>query len=212
MLPDLTADASSSSGTGLDRPIATGASPQPIDPNKKRRKKDGRSLVPIGDTKLYKYAMACVALRAQGWDWKSIAEELQLSEHTVKTYMHRARSQGWLNLGALVQPQDKLDYVIAAKTIENIHQGLGERTDEGNLTAGAREMTLEAAKGIGLFKAHQVVKGDVGPQVGVALSVHVQLPPNAEQLSTIKIRPGTLGGMSSVDVPADAEIIDSDEA
>ena len=221
MSTDLTAATPSSSAPGLDHDspvsapplgrITVGTTPAvPFNPNARRKRKDGISLVAPSETKTYKIALACIALRAQGFSWKGIGEELQMNPDTARAFLKTATQRGWTNLRGLVQDQDKLDFVIANKVLENIHQGLGERTEEGALTAGAREITLETAKGVGLFKSHQVVKGDQPTNVGVALSVHVQLPPQAAEQSAIKIRPGTLGGVSSVDVPADAELIDMD--
>jgi uncharacterized protein (DUF433 family) len=183
--------------------------PTPVDRELARRRRILRSKPPK-DSKVYKTVMAIVALRAQGQHTSEIAEQLGLKHDTILTYIKRANQRGWIGMASFADPEDKLKYVIQDKIVSNVHTVLGERTEDGALTGGAREMTIEAAKGLGLFKQHQVVKGDVNATIGMALKVEVLLP-SAVQDSRITIRPGTVGGTPGVMVPADAEIIDNEE-
>ena len=197
-------------------PTASGASPdvparvsgQPVDGVAPLVKPRFRMPKPPKDSKIYKTVMATIALRAQGKRGKEIADVLGYSEDTIRTYMKRAVKKGWVNGGTLDDPNDRLEYTIADKVVDNIQEVLGERNEDGHVTGGAREMTIEAAKGLGLFKSHQVVKGDQTIGVGLALRVQVELPHHVVQNSAITVRPGTVGGSYGSDVPIDAEIIE----
>lgn len=161
------------------------------------------------DSKVYKVVLAVIALRAQGVKAKVIAETLGYSEDVLRQYVSRAHRKGWINIGSFAEVDDQLEYILKHKIVENVHSALGERTQDGDLTAGAREMTLEAAKGLGMFKTHQVVKGEVATNVGVALRVEVAMPPAARESSHIAVRPGTIGGAAGLDIPIDADVVET---
>jgi hypothetical protein len=199
-------DAAALSATGLDRNIPVEESPTTPRNGQALVKRRPARVKPPKDSKVYKIVLAVVALRAQGVKAKEISETLNYSEDTIRQYVSRAYKKGWINISSFSDVDDQLEYVLKHQVVENVHTVLGERTDEGFVTSGAREMTIEAAKGLGLFKAHQVVKGDV-TNVGVALRVQVEMPAN----SPVVIRPGTVGGMQSSDVPIDAEIVKQEE-
>lgn len=198
----LSADNSSLSptepGRAVTRPSPTKSASRPL-----RAK-------PPKDSKVFKVALAVVALRAQGQKYSDIALALNYSESTIQTYVKRAVRKGWINRTNFDDPDDQLDQVIKEKVVNNIDAALGERNEDGQLTAGARQMTIETAKGIGMFKQHQVVKGDMNANVGVALRVQVEMPPIIN--SIVKIQPGTTGGAPAKEIPADAEIIELEEA
>lgn len=153
---------------------------------------------PPKDSKVYKVVQAVIALRAQGVKAKEISETLGYSEDTLRQYVSRANKKGWINISSFQDVDDQLEYVLKHKVVKNINEFLN-RED--------KDVTLEAAKGLGLFKTHQVVKGETASLVGVALSVNVTMPPEARANSKVSIRPGTIGGSNAVDVPIDAEIV-----
>lgn len=186
-------------------PATTGTSVAVVSPHKPRM----RTPKPPKDSKVYKTVMATIALRAQGKNGQEVADTLGYSQDTIRTYLKRAVKKGWLNSASFDDPNDRLEYTVADKVVENVQTVLGERNEDGHLTSGARDMTIEAAKGLGLFKAHQVVKGDQNIAVGFALRVQVELPQHVAAQSPIQVRPGTVGGVYGSDVPIDAQIIET---
>lgn len=157
---------------------------RPAKPRKKRQPK------PPKESRIYKTAMAYIALRAQGVSVKDIAEQLGLAVNTVKSHTFLAHRKGWINMASLAaSPEDQLDIVLASKAVRNIEQLLdgGEAACQGD-----KDTTLEIAKGIGLLKQHQVVKNTGESTVGVALRVQVEMPPPGRE--PVTIRPGSVGG------------------
>lgn len=173
----------------------------------KAGKKNGQALVPTaptevtppdpGESKIYKVAIATIALRAQGVKTKAIAEQLGYPVETIRQYLYRAFKKGWINLQSFDDPEDQLDYVLKSKVTRNVAEFLDERD---------KDVTLEAAKGLGLFKSHQVVKGETTSSIGMSLRVQVEMPPSTT--SPITIRPGTIGGANALDIPVDAEFVE----
>lgn len=180
------------------------ASPEPYpDYRVKNRKIAFRPRKAFKDTRVYKVAMAVVALRAQGLKGEAIAEQLGIPANTVSTYLKRAVARGWLNLHSFDQSEDKVEYVLVDQAIKNAQSLLSE---------GDKEMTIETLKGTGVFKQHQAVKVDQRSEIGMALRVQFELPPAAAAIpSSIAVRPETVGGARSTDVPIDAEIIETQE-
>lgn len=153
------------------------------------------------DSRTYKTVMATIALKAQGLKYAEIAEQLELSVNTIKTYLFRAEQKGWLNLDSFSDPEDKLDVVLRSKAVRNINALLDGDED----FKGDKETTLEVAKGLGMLKQHQVVKSDQQTTVGVALKVHVEMPPGLSSAGAA-IRSGSIGGMPAFD----AEVIEEE--
>lgn len=175
---------------------STGAGAPPL-----RRRRSPTPKAPK-DSKVYKTVMAIVALKAQGQQHKAIAETLGLSEHTIGVYLQRAVQKGWLNAHSFQTIDDHLDFIVRDKVARNVTEFLDERD---------KEVTIEAAKGLGMFKTHQVVKGGEGAAVGFALRVQVELPPGAAAQSVIAVRPGTIGGERAKEIPIEAEIVGNGE-
>jgi hypothetical protein len=151
------------------------------------------------DSKIYKAVLAFKALKAQGYSTKDIAEHIGLAPNTIKQYVCYANKRGWLKFDDLSQPEDQLELVLAGKAVRNLNQLLDNK--DGCL--GDKDITLEVAKGLGLLKQHQVVKQDGGASVGVALSVHFEMPAG---LATT-VRTGSCGGAPAFEgeVVPDAE-------
>lgn len=153
------------------------------------------------DSKIYKIVLAVIALRAQGVKAKQIAETLGYSEDVLRQYVSRAYKKGWINLSSFNEVDDQLEYILKHKVVRNVNEFLDGRD---------KDVTLEAAKGLGMFK--QPGKHDTGPAptMGLALAVNVTVPPNASQQTPITIRPGTLGGARGLDVPLDADVMEDE--
>ena len=212
---------SSSQGTPLDVPSPSPAatlsrvttaegSPLPIPAKRKRRR---LPKLPK-DSKVYKTALSVIALRAQGVKSSDIAQQLGYAEQTIHTYLKRAHRKGWIDLHSFDDPDDQLEYVLKHKIVRNLDAALDEKEIDKDgvaterMTHRAFEVALEGAKGTGLFKQHQVVKGDTQTNVGVALRVQVEMPPLPTSGNTsLVVRPGTVGGAPALDIPVEAELV-----
>lgn len=148
-----------------------------------------------------KVALAVVALRATGAKPKEIADTLGYSEDTLRQYVSYAHKKGWINFHSFSTAEDQLEYVLKNKVVRNVNEFLDDRD---------KEVTLEAAKGTGLFKTHQVMKGENVTNVGMALKVQVEMPPQMSG-GQVVIRPGSIGGARGHDIPVDAEVVDTEE-
>lgn len=165
---------------------------------------------PPKDSKVYKIAMATIALRAQGVRGHEAAEQLGIPYETMRTYVKRAVQKGWLTFNSF-GAEDKVEYVLTDAAISNANELLHERftDDDGNqrLSNRAAEITVETLKGTGVFKQHQAVKVDNTTQVGVALKVQVEMPPLPMGAVLPQARPGSVGGAHGTNIPIDAEIV-----
>jgi len=162
------------------------------------RKPRVRTPKPPQDQKVYKVAMGCIALRAQGMKGQAVADMLGVKYDTMKSYLQRATARGWLNLSSFNDHEDKVEYVLADKAIRNANELLDERD---------KDMTIETLKGTGIFKQHQAVKMENTTNVGLALKVQVEMPTFSGPVPVV--RPGSVGGTAGVQIPVDAEIIET---
>jgi len=205
---------SPSPAAGLDR-VTPDGSPLLTKPLPARHRRRVRLKKPKKDSKIYKAVLATIALRAQGMKTAEIAEQLGYKEQTLFSYMKHAAKLKWIDLDAFDDPEDGLEYVLKHKIVKNISAVLDEKdvdsktgAETSRLSNRAIEVTLESAKGTGLFKQHQVVKSDAQANVGVALRVMVEMPPLPTAGNTVpSVRPGTVGGAPALDIPIDADII-----
>jgi transposase len=150
-----------------------------------------RNLRAPKDSKVRRTVFAAVALKAQGIKNKEVAEQLGVTVNTLKVYMYRAHKAGWLNIESFNDPDDKLEIVLKSKVIRNVDEFLEKRD---------KDITIETAKGLGVFKTHQVVKNDTVAPVAIALSVQVEMPKD----TGIVPREGSIGGAPYFD----AEVVE----
>lgn len=155
---------------------------------------------PPKDSKVYKTVLAVIAMRAQGVKMKEIGEALGHSEDVLRQYLSRAYKRGWINTREMDAPDDALD-LLKSKVVRNVEEFLDQRD---------KDVTVETAKGVGLFKTHQVMKGETTQQVGFALRVQVEMPPMPAGQTPVTIRPGTIGGARGLDIPIEAEVIEEE--
>jgi len=155
-----------------------------------------RHLKPPKDSRVYKVAMAYLALKAQGLKLQAISDTINVPKDTIQTYMKRAHAKGWLNPTKL-DVEDQIELTIPERVVRNVNEFLDSRD---------KDVTIEAAKGVGIFKNHAAVKVDGQVGVGFALRVQVDLPQGIAALSPIQIRPGSVGGTPAIE----AEIVDND--
>ena len=199
----ISVDADAGTSRVMSSPVS---SPAKISPRRRV------SLKPPKDSKIRKTALSAIALRAQGLKWREVGDTLGRSEETILGYLRYSVKRGWINISCFNDPSDQIEHVLRSSVVKNLHSVLNEtqesRDDPGQPSSRAFEASLEIAKGTGLLKTHQVVKTDVQASLGVVMAIKVEMPPQAEiEKSLIKIRPGTVSGTPSIDVPIDAEII-----
>lgn len=164
--------------------------------NRKRRKKR-LSLKQPKDSKVRRTVFAALAMKAQGKKNDEIAEACGITKNTLKTYMYRAHHRGWLTVESLEDPDDALEVVLKTKTVRNLDEFLEKRD---------KDVTIESAKGLGLFKTHQIVKNDQPAALAFALSVNVEMPPPGA--APLVARIGSVGGQPYFD----AEVIEGEDA
>lgn len=106
-----------------------------------------------------------VLLKQQGKTNKEVAEELGLAVSTIQSAITKARKAGMLQL---YSPADILENEIVPKVVDNINHFLDAKD---------RIMTVEAAKGLGIFKSHQAVKVEGGEQrQALVLNIQFEAP------------------------------------
>lgn len=101
-----------------------------------------------------------IAYRAQGMKNVEIAPLLGLTPHSLNVLIWKANKEGWLKYN---DPLERFNNQIVPKVVDNI---------DHFIDAKDRAMTIAAAQGAGIFRAHQVVKseGDT-PQTILALKI-----------------------------------------
>ena len=125
------------------------------------------------DSKSRKRVAKILMLKLQGYKGPAIGKKLGISEESVRHYMWLAGKNGWLNATgtALTDPTEELAFNTSHKAVRNINLAL----DGVALPPGMQEMTIETAKGLGLFKSHAQVKNE-GPAQPNMLIVQFEMP------------------------------------
>lgn len=113
--------------------------------------------------------------KANGKKGPEIAELMGTTEGYVRHLLWLAGKNGWFTEEDLVDPAERLVYDTSHKIVRNINKAL----DGEELKPGQQEMTIEAAKGIGLWKNHSAVKQEGVMQIPV-LAIKVELPPTGD--------------------------------
>jgi hypothetical protein len=98
-------------------------------------------------------------------DVKEVAETLGLAPRTITGYLSRAASEGWLKFQ---NPFDRFEHEIIPKVVDNIAYYIKKRD---------KTMTIEAAKGGGIFKSYGSVKTESDtPHTVLALKIETVGP------------------------------------
>lgn len=125
------------------------------------------------DSKMRKKVARILVLKMAGHKTSAIAKRLATTPETIRHYLYIAGKNGWLSPDGLelVDPAETLVYESAHKVVRNINSAL-----DGKALGGQQfEMTVETAKGIGLFKQHSASKVE-GAITMPALEVKFVLP------------------------------------
>lgn len=92
-----------------------------------------------------------VILKAKGLSNIEIAGRFGIKPATLNTLICRATREGWFKLD---NPEERLEFEIKPIVVDNVKEFLTTKDND----AAKLKMTIEAAKGVGLFKSHQAVK------------------------------------------------------
>lgn len=153
------------------------------------------------ESKTFKTFQKIVVMREAGRPDADIAKRLNTTAPSVSQTMWIAKKNGWLDAdGEEVDVEAELAINIDRKIVRNISASLdGEMTNWQT-----HEMTMQAAKGRGMFKNHEVSKGEGGQQLQV-VAIQVVMPPIGAGDQMPEIREDQMGG-----VPAyvDGEVLD----
>lgn len=141
------------------------------------------TLVPSGQI-VKSYVADWAIMKMSGKSNSDIAKELGISPSYLSSCLTVAHNNGWLKFNEL---KDRLEFVIAPKVVDNIEHFIDNKSER---------MTIEAAKGLGMFQSHQAVKVDGGEQQ-TALILNIEMAPATEVkqvTGTIMGRPKYLEG------------------
>ena len=107
---------------------------------------DPNAIIVVKDASPRSKVAEWVLMRAEGTSNAVIAKKLCISLPLLETYIYKGCKEGWLKLHS---PTDRMEHVIVPKIVDNV---------EHFIDAKDRTMTIEAAKGMGIFKSHQAIK------------------------------------------------------
>jgi transposase len=150
------------------------------------------------DSKARKLVDKIVVHRAAGRSDAEIAKLLKTTEQSIRQYVYLGKKNGWLDgEGEPIDVEAELAHNIDAKIVRNISASL-----DGQMTNWqTHEMTVQAAKGRGIFKNHEKTEA-----TGVLAPVAIQIimPALSQAQQRMEIPENMLGG-----VPAfvDGEVV-----
>lgn len=159
-------------GTGIEqqRKEAEARLP-PIDSNPDVIHADGFPPVLAADRSFRTRVLQIMALRQKGLSNQQIADRLGLQLSYIKTLVWRAGKEGWLKFE---DPAERFENELMPKVVDNIAYWLDQKD---------KKMTIEAAKGGGLFKTHQSLKVE-GQAPSQVLAIKIEMPPTGNMAST----------------------------
>ena len=110
--------------------------------------------------------------RQQGMTQAEIAQKMGIRIDTLSSILAKATKAGLLEFDL---PADRLEHELPSRIVDNIKEFLGPTAEDNHRL----KMTIEAAKGMGLFKSHQAVKFD-GPAAGTVLALNIQFQDSSD--------------------------------
>jgi hypothetical protein len=123
------------------------------------------------DKKLPRQLAALVALRAQGFDNKEIADKLQVSQRRLKSLIATARTEyGWSDL------ESKLIDVAVPLAMESFISHIEYEGSKAGVALGRNAMTKAALGGVGMLKSHTAAKQEIKSETLNVLRVEITLP------------------------------------
>jgi hypothetical protein len=123
------------------------------------------------DKKLPRQLAALVALRAQGFDNREIAEKMNVSPQKLRALIQKARRDfGWDDLA------DRLANVAIPLAMESTIKHIEFEGSPLGVIKGQSTMTRAALAGVGIFKSHSAAKQEVKKESTTTLRVEIALP------------------------------------
>ena len=155
------------------------------------------------DSRMRKKVARILVLKLAGRKTSEIAKRLDTTPDTIRHYLYIAGKNGWLTADGmeLADPAEQLVYEASHKIVRNINQALDGTAP---LKPQQYDMTVEAAKGIGMFKSHSASK--VEGQVSMpSLEIKFEMPRNAP-IEFVPPTPDSYGGKPAY---VDGQVIDT---
>ncbi len=122
----------------------------------------GQPPIFIEEKSLAARAAQIAAFKAMGLGLQEIADKLDLAYSTVRNILAKANKQGLIHYD---DPYERFENMLVPKIVDNVEYWLDQKD---------KKMTIEAAKGAGLFKAHQAIKMEgQAPQTVLALKIEM---------------------------------------
>ncbi len=113
-----------------------------------------------------------IGMRANGMSNVAIAKAMGIHPHTLNTHICKAIKDGWLKFD---DPVSRFENEIVPKVVDNIDFFINQRD---------KTMTIEAAKGAGVFKSYQAIRTETtAPQTILAIKIETISPLKAKEIS-----------------------------
>lgn len=168
-------------------------------------KRKRRRIAPPKDSKVQRAVLQIIAMRHSGCSAQEISDTLGLTKNTIRQYLYNAHQKGWVTNDVFVDPNDRLEYVLADKAVRNLSEFLDDKDVDPKVADRRMTVSLEVAKGRGLLPGPP--KDPVAaPTLGMALKIVVEAPPAVTGVAVPQIREGSIGGTPAFD----AEVIESE--
>jgi transposase len=124
---------------------------------------DGFPPVLVEDRSTRARVLQVIALKQKGLNLQQCAEKLGISYSYVRTLMWKAGKDGWLKF---TDPMERFEHELMPKVVDNIEYWLDQKD---------KKMTIEAAKGGGIFRSHQTIKVE-GQAPSQVLALKIEMP------------------------------------
>lgn len=136
-------------------------------------------------SKIRAKAAAICALKIQGYSTDEVAEKIGLRPASVRQYLWIAGKNGWLTTQ---DPHDDAEFRLTHRVVSNLDELLHARSSVTGLPD--KEVTLESAKGFGVFRDHSKPQEENNQQANM-LTINIITPEGP----AAQMRKGTTGGV-----------------
>ncbi len=130
-------------------------------------------------TKARRNVARFLEMRLEGKDRAEIAQALGVSSHQLNVQIRQAVKDGWL---VFTDPLERFQEQIVPKVVDNIDHFIGLKD---------KQMTIEAAKGAGIFKSHQAIKTETDAPPTI-LALKIETSPATD----VKVETGAIMGVA----------------